>query len=178
MREIEKSLLDFLVSVFLLILFSPLILLLLLTVRLDSRGRALIKLKRVGRGGRIFYLYKIRTMYPGTQQVTPLGRFLRELGLDEIPQLFNVIRREMSLVGPRPEIPQIVEGYTEQERVRLKVLPGITGPWQISPWREQPIHAHLEYDLDYIEKGSLFYDLALYLKTLSWLLRKLKKVRR
>lgn len=168
-----KRIFDLYLAAFLLILFSPFLCIFLCLVKLDSRGRGLIKLSRVGKRGKLFYIYKIRTMYPGTEKVTRVGRYLREYGLDEIPQLINVIRGEMSLVGPRPEIPQIVENYTEYQKQRLDALPGITGLWQISPFRNESIHQHLEYDLEYIRNVSLFLDLKIMFLTLLWLWIKL-----
>jgi len=170
---VGKRTIDFLLAVSLLILVSPLILFLIILILFDSKGKALLKLKRVGKNGQEFYMYKLRTMYPGTKKITRIGKFLRELGLDELPQLINIIRGEMSFVGPRPEIPEIVRTYTLREKGRLKAIPGLTGPWQISPYRDEPIHRHLEYDLEYINKASCLYDFKIMGKTFLWLLKKL-----
>lgn len=104
-------------------------------------------------------------------RVTGIGQFLRNTGLDELPQLFNVLKGEMSLVGPRPEMPFIVAGYREREKQRLKVKPGITGSWQLSGKTDLPIHYNLEYDLAYIKDRSLFLDLRILFETLKWFLR-------
>lgn len=100
-------------------------------------------------------------------RINKIGRFLRKSALDELPQVFNVLKGEMSLVGPRPEMPFIVDGYTdkERERERLKVKPGITGLWQLSDKVKEPIHHNLEYDLNYIRNQSLLLDLKILLKT-------------
>ena len=164
----SKRVIDLLLAGFFLIIFSPLILILIVLIHLDSRGRAWLKLERVGKDGQVFYIYKLRTMYPGSKDITALGKYLRKLGLDELPQLINIIRGEMSLVGPRPEIPEIVSTYTSREKERLKVPPGLTGLWQVSPYRKEPIHHHLEYDLEYIDKSSPLYDLKIVVKTLMW----------
>ena len=167
-----KRTIDLLLAVFLSILVSPLILFLIILIPLDSKGKALLKLKRIGKDGQEFYIYKLRTMYPGTEKITRIGKFLRKSGLDELPQLINIIRGKMSFVGPRPEMPEIVRTYTSREKERLKAIPGLTGPWQISPYRDEPIHHHLEYDLEYINKASCLYDLKIMGKTFLWLLKK------
>jgi exopolysaccharide biosynthesis polyprenyl glycosylphosphotransferase len=149
-----------------------------LVVKIDSPGPIIFRQRRVGKGGVEFDFFKFRTMrsdvnpYATTPQsgqdprITRFGRWLRRSSLDELPQLWNVLRGEMSLVGPRPEMPFIVAGYTEEQRERLRVRPGITGVWQISAVRGEPIHANLEYDLFYIEHRSLLLDLIIMTKTL------------
>lgn len=97
--------------------------------------------------------------------ITKIGMFLRNTGSDELPQLFNVLKGEMSLVGPRPEMPFIVDSYTDKERERLKVKPGITGLWQLSSKVKKPIHYNLEYDLSYIRNQSLLLDFKILFKT-------------
>jgi lipopolysaccharide/colanic/teichoic acid biosynthesis glycosyltransferase len=98
-------------------------------------------------------------------RITPFGRFLRRTSLDELPQLLNVLKGDMSLVGPRPEMPFLVEGYSSLHRQRLQVLPGITGLWQISADRDFHIHENIEYDLYYIRNRSFFVDLAIMFHT-------------
>src|SRR5690606_26694581 len=132
-------------------------------IKLDSEGPVVFKQKRVGLHGKEFSFYKFRTMkvdapkYAHTPQdssdprITRVGRWLRRMSLDELPQLFNVFRGDMSLVGPRPEMPFIVEKYSALEKQRLEAKPGITGLWQISTFRGAPIHDHIEYDLFYLE---------------------------
>jgi exopolysaccharide biosynthesis polyprenyl glycosylphosphotransferase len=175
---IAKRALDLIVSSILLVLLAPLLLLIGLLVRLDSPGPALFVQKRVGRNGRLFKIYKFRSMYmnasrydfsPTTSldpRITRLGRFLRRTCLDELPQLMNVLRGTMSLVGPRPEMPFIVQNYNSRQRQRLQVLPGITGMWQLSADRARPIHENLEYDLYYIRNCTFFMDIAILIHTL------------
>ncbi|MFW5653913.1 MAG: sugar transferase, partial [Planctomycetota bacterium] len=126
--------------------------------------------------GREFTLYKFRTMkvdapryavHPGEDdpRVTRIGQFIRKVSLDELPQLVNVLRGEMRLVGPRPEMPFIVDGYDDECRKRLSVTPGITGVWQVSPHRNDPIHEHIEYDLAYVAHRGPVLDLALLIAT-------------
>jgi len=144
---------------------------------MDSEGPIIFKQERVGKGGRLFEIYKFRTMRvdapkyqhsPTTandQRITRVGRILRKTSLDELPQILNVIRGEMSLVGPRPEMPFIVETYGPRERQRLSVVPGITGLWQLSADRSLLIHENPQYDLYYIRNRGFFMDLAILMHT-------------
>jgi exopolysaccharide biosynthesis polyprenyl glycosylphosphotransferase len=148
-----------------------------LLIRLTSRGPAVFRQLRVGHRGHLFYLYKFRSMYIDSpayafsptsgfdSRVTPIGRFLRRTCFDEVPQLLNVLRGEMSLVGPRPEMPFIVDRYSPLQRRRLEVKPGITGLWQLSGDRKCLIHENLEYDLYYLRHRNLFMDFAVLLHT-------------
>ena len=156
------------------VLFSPI---LILIIKWSSRGPALFEQERIGQGGRPFTMYKFRTMYvdapayaqtprhAADRRITPAGRWLRKLSIDEIPQFWNVLKGDMSVVGPRPEMPQIVALYTPIQKQRLCVKPGITGIWQISADRKNPIHENIDYDLYYIEKQSFFLDLMIILTT-------------
>lgn len=148
-----------------------------LAVRLDSPGPALFFQTRVGLRGRPFRIAKFRTMRtdaaayaaapgdPDDPRVTRLGRFLRRYSLDEFPQLFNVIQGSMSMVGPRPEMPFLVEKYEPWQRRRLDVKPGVTGLWQIVGRKNLPLSLNLEYDFYYIKNQSLMFDLAILVKT-------------
>lgn len=174
---VGKRLLDLTLSTLLLTLTAPAWIVAAAAIWLDSGGPVLFRQDRVGKDGKRFVMYKFRTLAADTDPYSPstttrdsratrVGRILRMTGLDELPQLLNVLRGEMSLVGPRPEMPFIVEDYTELERERLRVKPGVTGVWQLSPDREGAfIHANLEYDLYYIRYRSLALDLALLLET-------------
>ena len=127
-------------------------------------------------------LYKFRTMTVDSptygpkperfddERVTRVGRFLRRTSLDEVPQLLNVLRGEMSLVGPRPEQPFLVERYAQWQRERLEVLPGMTGWWQVNG-RKQPMHDHVEEDLYYVRNRSLWLDLRILARTVGVVLR-------
>ncbi|MGO9515803.1 MAG: sugar transferase, partial [Candidatus Korobacteraceae bacterium] len=166
------------VSVVCLAIFSVPFALIAALVKLTSPGPALFMQDRIGKNGLRFCLYKFRTMYhdapqysysPGAGQdprITPIGRYLRHLSIDELPQLMNVLLGDMSLVGPRPEMPFIVEQYTPLQRRRLEVKPGITGLWQLSADRAFSIHENIEYDLYYIQRRSLFMDIAILLHTM------------
>ena len=181
--EAAKRVFDFATAVALLLLMSPFLLIIAMLVRLDSAGPVLFRQQRVGKGGRLFQVYKFRTMHQGAPaysqsptescdpRITPLGRFLRRSSLDELPQLLNVLKGEMSLVGPRPEMPFLVETYSARQRQRLKVLPGITGLWQLSADRAFLIHENIQYDLYYIRHRSFFMDVAILLHTLVFAMR-------
>lgn len=146
-------------------------------IRLDSKGPVFFKQMRVGRNGKFFRLYKFRSMRvdtpkfgfhpttPDDPRVTRVGRWLRRTSLDELPQLVNVIKGDMSLVGPRPEMPFIVERYSKRHRQRLEVIPGLTGLWQLSADRRFLIHENIQYDLYYIRNRNFFMDLAILLHT-------------
>lgn len=181
--DLLKRLLDLTAASLTLIALSPLFALIALLVRLDSPGPILFVQKRAGKNGRLFPLYKFRSMHTDAPsyacspdrlddpRITPIGRFLRRTSLDELPQLFNVIKGEMSLVGPRPEMPFLVSYYTPAQRQRLSVLPGITGLWQLSADRAYPIHDNLLYDLYYIRYRGFFLDVAVLLHTLVFAMK-------
>jgi exopolysaccharide biosynthesis polyprenyl glycosylphosphotransferase len=173
-----KRMTDLVISSVSLALFSPLLFLIALLVKLDSRGPALFVQERVGRNGKIFDLYKFRSMYTNApryevspissydSRITRVGRFLRRTSFDELPQLINVFLGNMSLVGPRPEMPFIVQDYNSTQRQRLQAIPGITGLWQLSADRALPIHENMEYDLYYIRNRTFFMDIAVLIHTL------------
>jgi len=177
-----KRLFDIALALALLLVFAPLLLALGVLIRLDSPGPALFWHDRVGQWGRRFRMLKFRTMSretdpmapkPGSSydpRITAVGRMLRRTAIDELPQIWNVLRGEMSFVGPRPEMPCFAESYGERERVRLSVKPGMTCLWQINAPRGQPVHAHLEYDLEYLRRRSFWFDIALLWKTLLFVL--------
>ena len=146
-------------------------------IRWDSSGPVFFRQTRVGYGGKQFELYKFRTMRTDSPQyalhptktndprVTRVGRWLRQTSLDELPQLLNVLKGDMSLVGPRPEMPFIVERYDARHRQRLQVIPGLTGLWQLSADRSFLIHENIQYDLYYIRDRNFFMDIAILLHT-------------
>lgn len=193
-----KRLFDVMVSGIGLLVLSPLLLAIGLAVRLTSPGPALYKAKRVGRDGELFTLYKFRSMVAdadkqgpgvttaGDSRVTPVGRILRRTKLDELPQLFNVLRGDMSLVGPRPEDPRYVALYTPEQRAVLRVRPGITSPasvhyrdeerilqgenWE-TQYMTQVLPAKLALDLEYAQEANLLTDLKIILQTAKALFR-------
>jgi lipopolysaccharide/colanic/teichoic acid biosynthesis glycosyltransferase len=176
----SKHALDFVLAAVLLILMTPVILLTALLVRLTSRGPAFYSQTRLGKDGKLFTLYKIRTMVhdcekdsgvrwstPGDPRITPLGRFLRRTHLDEFPQLWNVLRGDMSLVGPRPERPEFVPGLEAtipHYRDRLAVRPGVTGLAQVQLPPDTDLNSvrrKLAHDLYYIRHLGFWLDLRL-----------------
>jgi exopolysaccharide biosynthesis polyprenyl glycosylphosphotransferase len=177
--QVAKRIFDVVASVLLLIALSPVMLALALAVKLSSKGPIFFIQKRVGQHGRRFRFFKFRSMYVNTPvyavtpqsgrdpRITPIGRFLRRSSLDELPQLFNVLMGDMSLVGPRPEMPFIVDQYNDLHRQRLNVKPGITGLWQISADRKIAIHENMDYDMYYINNQSFLLDMVILAKTVT-----------
>lgn len=178
-----KRVIDFVLSSLLLVILSPFLLIIAALVRLDSPGPVLFIQKRVGQNGELFKMYKFRSMYANSPQyeasptsssdprITRAGRLLRRLSLDELPQLINVILGDMSLVGPRPEMPFIVQSYSSEQRRRLEAIPGITGLWQLSADRAFPIHENIQYDLYYIRNRGFFMDIAILIHTMFFAMR-------
>jgi|SRR5271170_1390103 len=170
---------DVIGSLFLLMALTPLFILIATLIKFDSVGPVFFRHYRIGKGGKRFMLWKFRSMGTdvpryeesprsvGDNRLTRVGRLIRRLSIDEMPQLINVLKGEMSLVGPRPEMPFIVARYLPAERERLAATPGITGLWQISPARAFPIHENLQYDLYYIRNQNFLLDCAIILRTVS-----------
>jgi len=174
--------LDVAVAGALLVLASPLLAVSALAIRLESRGPALYRQRRVGMDGEPFELWKLRTMVPGAEamgagiyvlegdaRITRVGRVLRRLSLDELPNLINVLRGEMALVGPRPTIQEQVDRYTDRQRRRLEVKPGITGWAQVNGRLTLPWPERIELDVWYVENRSLRLDLQILAKTVKML---------
>jgi lipopolysaccharide/colanic/teichoic acid biosynthesis glycosyltransferase len=170
--------LDLLLASLLLALASPLLAVAALLVRIESRGPVFYRQRRVGRDGRPFELVKLRTMVPGAEamgagiyvvegdpRITRVGRLLRRFSLDELPNLINVLRGEMAIVGPRPTVQEQVDRYTDRQRRRLDVKPGITGWAQINGRTSLPWPDRIELDVWYVEHRSLRLDLRILLKT-------------
>jgi lipopolysaccharide/colanic/teichoic acid biosynthesis glycosyltransferase len=180
---IAKRVFDVMVSLLVLVATLPFLLIVALRIRGDSPGSIFFRQQRVGKNGVRFTIYKFRSMRTDApayevspadrkdQRITRIGRALRRTSIDEMPQLWNVIRGEMSLVGPRPEMPFLVEQHSDEHRRRLQALPGMTGLWQISPARRAKIHENLQYDEYYLQHRSLSMDLAILLCTPVCLLR-------
>jgi lipopolysaccharide/colanic/teichoic acid biosynthesis glycosyltransferase len=161
-------------------LAAPVIAVAALAIRIESRGHAIYRQRRVGRDGVSFDLLKLRTMVDGAEhigaglainendpRVTRVGAFLRRSSLDELPNLLNVIRGDMSFIGPRPTIPVQVAQYTERQRGRLAIRPGITGWAQVNGRASLPWSERIELDLYYIEHRSLAFDLRILSRTLA-----------
>jgi lipopolysaccharide/colanic/teichoic acid biosynthesis glycosyltransferase len=173
-----KRLLDLVLASGALVLAAPLLALACAAIRLESRGSAIYRQRRVGRAGRDFDLLKLRTMVAGAEgmgaglavdegdpRITRAGALLRRFSLDELPNLVNVVRGEMSLVGPRPTVRVQVDQYTDRQLGRLSVAPGITGWAQVKGRAALPWHERIELDLWYIEHWSLRLDLRILAET-------------
>jgi len=170
--------LDLLVASLGLTLLSPLLALAALLIKLESRGAVFYRQRRVGRDGRPFELWKLRTMVPGAEsmgagiyvlegdsRITRVGRLLRRFSLDELPNLVNVLKGEMAIVGPRPTVQEQVDRYTERQRRRLEVKPGITGWAQVNGRASLPWPERIELDVWYVEHRSLRLDLRILVRT-------------
>jgi lipopolysaccharide/colanic/teichoic acid biosynthesis glycosyltransferase len=190
-----KRLMDIILSMFGIIILFPIYLIIIISIKLDSQGATLFKQVRVGKDGKNFTIFKFRTMIVQAEnkreldidpndlenfvfqsksdiRVTKVGNFLRSSSLDEIPQLFNVLFGQMSLVGPRPEIPEVVKYYPESYQQRLLVLPGITGLAQISGRGEIELGKTVSFDLDYIAKFSVMLDIKILFLTVISVFKK------
>ena len=189
-----KRLMDIILAIFAIICGSPVFLLTALLVKLTSPGPIIFSQVRVGRFGRHFKFYKFRSMYIDAEarkaelmkhnesgdgvifkmkhdpRITPVGRFIRKFSIDELPQLFNVILGDMSLVGPRPPLPSEVRTYTLEERKRLNITPGITCLWQVSGRSELPFSKQIALDKEYIASRSAWKDFLILLKTIPAIL--------
>lgn len=183
--RIIKRIMDIVFSLVVIVLVSPLLVVIAVLIKLDSPGPVIFRQKRIGKNGHPFIIYKFRSMklsacrrdnYSPTslsdERITRMGKFLRCVSFDELPQFWNVLKNDMSVVGPRPEMPFIVKNYDGWERKRLIVKPGITGLWQISLDRSRPIHENLQYDFYYIQNMSVLLDSIIILKTIWFAIRK------
>ena len=170
--------LDVVLSAALLVVAAPVLALAAIAIRLESRGPVFYRQLRVGRNGESFELWKLRTMVPGAEsmgagiyvlegdpRITRSGRLLRRFSLDELPNLVNVLRGEMAIVGPRPTVQEQVDRYTERQRRRLEVRPGITGWAQINGRTSLPWPERIELDVWYVEHRSLRLDLRILART-------------
>ncbi len=171
-----KRCFDFLISIFILIIISPLLIITAVLIKLTSEGPLFFKQERVGKKGRLFSVYKFRTMtdkirdlskqtFNDDAEITKVGRVIRRLKIDELPQLLNVVKGDMSLVGPRPSLPSLVKEFNESGKKRVLVRPGLTGLAQVNgniylTWEER-----WEFDRKYVEEQSLFLDLKILSKT-------------
>lgn len=185
-----KRLIDIVASIILLILLTPLFLVIMALIYKDSPGPVFFKQTRVGRWGKLFTMWKFRSMYLDADQrlkeimaqnemsggvifkmkndprIIPIGRFIRKASIDELPQLWNVLKGDMSLVGPRPALPSEVNQYSLQDRRRLEVIPGITCIWQVSGRSDIPFPQQVQLDVQYIQSQSVWLDIKLLLQTI------------
>jgi len=190
-----KAIFDFVFSLFIIISLSWLFIIIAILVRIDSKGPIIFKQTRVGLRGREFQLYKFRSMIPDAEdlleklknkdeqsgpvfkikddpRITKIGKFLRKTSLDELPQFFNVLKGDMSVVGPRPPIPDEVAQYERWQLRRLSMKPGITCIWQVSGRNNIPFERWMKLDLQYIDTWSLRLDFMLILKTIKTIIKR------
>ena len=183
-----KRLFDILIVGTTMLFLWPVFVIIVLAIRIDSRGPVFFKQRRVGDNGQFFYMYKFRSMVPDAAnrqyevntidkkgqiihkkendpRITKVGRILRRMSLDELPQLLNILKGDMSLVGPRPEMPWLVEKYEPWQRARFSVPQGLTGWWQVNGRSDKPMHLNTQDDLYYIENYSMWLDLSILLRT-------------
>jgi len=173
-----KDVIDILFSSLLIMLSTPLLMVISIAIKLDSTGPAIFKQQRVGRNGALFNVYKFRTMVVNAdqiglgyniekddQRITTVGKFLRSWSLDELPQMINIIKGQMSFVGPRPALPYQVAAYTQHQRTRLEMKPGITGYAQVNGRNNIPWEKRIEFDVWYVENWSLWLDMTILAKT-------------
>lgn len=181
---------DIIASVIALILLSPLFLLLVILIKRDDGGPAFYSQKRIGKNGKPFKMWKFRSMVVNADQmldelaeqneidgamfkikndprVTKIGGVIRKYSLDELPQLWNVLIGDMSLVGPRPPLPNEVKDYTDYDRQRLEVIPGCTGLWQVTKRNDASFDEMVELDLEYINNSGFWYDLGIIFRTVG-----------
>lgn len=179
-----RRLVDIIVSSLSLIALSPFFLIIGVLIKMDSEGKVFFRQERVGKGGKVFRIYKFRTMMKEAEKkgsgyfierddprITRVGRFLRRISLDELPQLINVLKGEMTLIGPRPTLKYQVDLYSPRQRKRLLVKPGLTGWAQIHGRNELSWPERIEMDIWYVENWSWQLDLGILLKTF-WVLLK------
>lgn len=190
LSSIVKRSIDIIASLILIVLLSPVFLITSAAILLDDRGRVFYAQKRVGINGKHFEMLKFRSMITGAEKlkesllaknesgdgivfkmkndprITKVGSFIRKFSIDELPQLLNVLRGDMSLVGPRPPLPKEVAEYTLEDRKRLHVVPGITCIWQVSGRSDIPFKQQVQLDTKYIRSQSIATDIKLLLKTI------------
>jgi undecaprenyl phosphate N,N'-diacetylbacillosamine 1-phosphate transferase len=183
-----KRSIDVIAAIIALLLSSPVFLCIAIAIKLTSRGPVFFRQDRLGKDASIFKLYKFRTMIVGAinigkglsvtekdPRITSVGTFLRKTSLDEIPQLINVLKGDISFVGPRPTVPQHLEYYGEFEKKRLEVKPGITGLAMVKGRASIPWSKRIEYDVEYVDNFSLWLDLKILLQTI-WVVIRRKNV--
>ena len=187
---LAKRLIDIIAASMLLVLLSPLFLVVMAAIYTSSPGPVFFKQTRVGRWGKLFTMWKFRSMYldadarlkdimaqnemaggvtfkmKNDPRVIPIGRFIRKASIDELPQLWNVLKGDMSLVGPRPALPAEVNQYSLNDRQRLEVIPGITCIWQVSGRSSIPFPQQVQLDVQYIQSQSIWLDIKLLLQTI------------
>ena len=189
-----KRVFDFLAAACGIIILSPLMLIIAVLIKSEDHGPVFYKQKRIGQNGKAFEMYKFRSMFVNADQmlaklkeqndvdgpmfkmkddprVTKIGHFIRKHSLDELPQFLNVLRGDMSLVGPRPPLPSEVEEYSEYDKQRLFVIPGCTGLWQATERNEVGFNEMVQLDIEYIQRAGFLFDLWIMVKTVGLVIK-------
>ncbi len=192
--DFMKRTLDIVCSLIAIIVLSPVFIITAAAIKLTSPGKCIYTQIRVGKNGRYFTIYKFRSMYVDSEErlaelqkfnekdgpifkmkndprITPVGHFIRHFSIDELPQLFNILRGDMSIVGPRPALPQEVAEYSHADSIRLAVKPGLTCIWQVSGRSNLDFKEWMKLDREYIVKRSFLFDILLILKTIPVVLK-------
>lgn len=178
-----KRFFDILVSVIGVIVLLPILLIVALAIKIDSKGPVIFKQKRIGKGGKVYNIYKFRSMCVGAEKtgtgvysgkgdarVTGVGKFIRATSIDELPQFLNIIKGDMSLIGPRPVLtyyPMNWEDYTEEQLKRFAVRPGVTGWAQVNGRKTNSVEKRFEYDNYYVDNLSFWLDFKIFFKTIK-----------
>jgi lipopolysaccharide/colanic/teichoic acid biosynthesis glycosyltransferase len=189
--RLVKRIIDVAGAIIGLLFFTPILIVIGILIKIESnKGPIFFKQQRVGKDGQLFWMIKIRSMVPNAEdqltdllqyneipgemfkmkndpRILKIGKFIRKTSLDEIPQLWNVIKGDMSLVGPRPPLPREYNNYTEYDKLRLTITPGCTGLWQVSGRNHLSFHEMVSLDLEYIRKRSVLYDIFILIKTMK-----------
>jgi undecaprenyl phosphate N,N'-diacetylbacillosamine 1-phosphate transferase len=182
--DICKRILDILIAIVAMVILSPLSFMIWISIRLSNEGPVIFRQERAGKNSRPFVFYKFRTMKPDVEpfgpspkscqdpRLTKVGKFLREYSLDELPQLFNVLKGDMSIVGPRPLYVSQISEWNERQKKRLLVKPGLTGPAQIAGRGELTLEEKLDFDVKYVETASLLTDIRIILSTIAYVFKR------
>ena len=178
--KVFKRIFDLLISIMVLIVFAIPMIIIAIAIKIDSKGPVFFKQKRTGKNGKEFYLYKFRSMtvdndvlnFKSENKLTRVGKFIRKTSLDEISQVFNIIKGDMSWIGPRPWIPSYYENFTEEQKRRVEVLPGLTGLAQCKGRNNISIFDKINYDIEYVDNMSFIMDIKIIFLTIKSVLSK------
>lgn len=191
-----KRIIDIILSLVALVVLLPVFLIIAIAIKIDSKGTVFFKHKRIGKNGKDIYIYKFRTMKPNAEdmikdfteeqmkefkesyklkddpRITRIGKFLRKTSLDELPQIMNILKGELSIVGPRPVIDEELEKYEENKDKFLSVTPGLTGYWQANGRSSTTYEERMDMELYYVDNCSLWLDIKIFFKTIVSVLKK------
>lgn len=191
-----KRIVDVILSIIGIVILSPIFLIIAILIKIDSKGKIIFKHKRIGKGGKTIYIYKFRTMVENAEElikkfneeqmkefnenfkltqdprITKIGKFLRKTSLDELPQIINIIKGELSIIGPRPVIDEELEKYGENKEKFLSITPGLTGYWQANGRSCTTYDERMKMELYYIDNMSIKMDIKIFFKTIVSVIKK------